>query len=52
MTGAVEHYQGMAQNLLETLGYEQALELANQYAWYGVAEEIHRLSGEDGHAVH
>ncbi len=52
MTGSVEHYQGLAQNLIESLGYEQALYVANQYAWYGVAEEIHRLSGDDSHVVH
>ncbi|MBT3334630.1 MAG: hypothetical protein HN394_24260 [Rhodospirillaceae bacterium] len=52
MSGIVEHYQGLAQNLIENLGYEQALYVAQQNAWYGVAEEIHRLSGEVGHTVH
>ncbi len=52
MTGTVEHYQGLAQNLIESLGVEQALYVAQQYAWYGVVEEIHRLSGEAGHTVH
>jgi|TARA_B100001971_G_scaffold171060_1_gene163272 hypothetical protein len=52
MTGTIEHYQGLAHNLIETLGVEQALHVAQQYAWYGVVEEIYRLSGEDGHTVH
>ncbi len=52
MSGTVEHYQGLAQNLIETLGVEQALHVAKQYAWYGVMEEIYRLSGEAGHTVH
>jgi hypothetical protein len=52
MTGTIEHYQGLAQNLIETLGVEQALQVAQQYAWYGVVEEIHRLNGKDGHTVH
>ncbi len=52
MTGTVEHYQGLAQNLIESLGVEQALYVAQQYAWYGVVEEIHRLSGEAGQTVH
>ena len=52
MTGIVEHYQGLAQNLTENLGYDQALQVAEQYVWYGVVEEIHRLGGEQGHTVH
>jgi hypothetical protein len=52
MSGMIEHYQGLAQNLIETLGYEQALNVAQQYAWFGVVEELHRLSGEGGHTVH
>ena len=52
MSNMVEHYQGLAQNLVETLGVEQALYVANQYAWYGVVEEIHRINGEVGHTVH
>ncbi len=52
MSGILEHYQGLALNLIETLGYEQALQVAQQYAWYGVVEEIYRLSGEDCHTVH
>ena len=48
MSGSVKHYQGLAQNLIESLGYEQAL----QYAWYSLAEEIQRLNGEDSHTVH
>ncbi len=52
MSGIVEHYQGLAQNLIETLGYEQAVQVAQQYAWYGVVEELHRLSGEYGHTIH
>jgi hypothetical protein len=46
MSGIVEHYQGLAQNLIESLGYDQALQVAQQYARYGVAEEIHRLGGK------
>ena len=52
MTGIVEHYQGLAQNLIENLGYDQALQVAEQYAWYGVVGKIHRLGGEQGHTVH
>ena len=51
MSNMVEHYQGLAQNLVETLGVEQALYVAQQYAWYGVVEEIHRINGEVGHTV-
>ena len=52
MSGSVKHYQGLAQNLIESLGYEQALQVAELYAWYSVAEEIQRLNGEDSHTVH
>lgn len=52
MPGIVEHYQGLAQNLIETLGVEQALHVAQQYAWYGVVEEIQRLNGDASHTVH
>jgi hypothetical protein len=52
MSGMIEHYQGLAQNLIESLGYEQALNVAQQYAWYGVVEELHRLGGEAAHTVH
>lgn len=52
MTESLEHYQGVAQNLIESLGYEQALYVANQYAWCGLAEEVHRFSGGDGHVAH
>ncbi len=52
MSGIIEHYQGLALNLIESLGVEQALHVAQKYAWYGVVEEIHRLSGEDGHTLH
>lgn len=38
MSGIVEHYQGLAQKLIESLGYDQALQVAQQYARYGVAE--------------
>ena len=52
MSGTIEHYQGLALNIIESLEVEQALYVAHKYAWHGVIEEIYRLSGEDGHTLH
>ncbi|MEQ9640802.1 MAG: hypothetical protein RIM84_12330 [Alphaproteobacteria bacterium] len=36
----------LARNLIETLGAQRAVHVAKQYCWYGVADEIARLSAQ------
>jgi hypothetical protein len=36
----------LARNLMQTLGAQRAVHVAKQYCWFGVAEEITRLSSE------
>lgn len=43
MSAIGEHHKALAYNLIETLGAERALDVASQYRWYGVAEEIARV---------
>ncbi|MDP6563299.1 MAG: hypothetical protein QF578_00580 [Alphaproteobacteria bacterium] len=52
MSAMLEHYQNLAHNLLETLGFDRALHVANQYGWYAVAEEIARLRQTARPTVH
>jgi hypothetical protein len=36
----------LARNLMQTLGAQRAVHVAKQYCWFGVAEEITRLSAQ------
>lgn len=36
----------LARNLIQTLGAQRAVHVAKQYCWFGVAEEIARLSAQ------
>ena len=36
----------LARNLIQTLGAQRAVHVAKQYCWFGVAEEITRLSAQ------
>ncbi|HZD24732.1 MAG TPA: hypothetical protein VE631_00605 [Alphaproteobacteria bacterium] len=51
MTQTSEHNRAMARNLIDTLGHDRALHVANQFGWYQVAEEIARLSHTAGAAA-
>jgi hypothetical protein len=44
MSAIGEHHKALAHNLIATLGPARALYIASQYRWYGVAEEIARVS--------
>lgn len=47
MSTDTEHFQALADNLIQTLGSDRAVHVANQFGWYGVADEIvRRQSGE------
>ena len=42
MSSDTEHFQALADNLIQTLGCDRAAHVANQFGWYGVVEEIAR----------
>ena len=48
MSSDTEHFQALADNLIQTLGSDRAVHVANQFGWYGVADEIaRRKNGEN-----
>ena len=40
MSPTARHCHALAENLIETLGPDRAVHVANQFGWYGVAQEI------------
>lgn len=47
MSTDTEHFQALADNLIQTLGCDRAVHVANQFGWYGVADEIVRRQSRD-----
>lgn len=44
MSEAGEQCEALARNLIDTLGPDRAMHVAQQFGWYGVAAEISRLN--------
>lgn len=47
MSNDSEHFQALADNLIQTLGSDRAVHVANQFGWYGVADEIVRRQSRE-----